>query len=257
MCRAERIGRGLWQRDAYLDTRRCGALLASIEAELRREPPVTLERPDRNRSLRYRVLDGHRIGARLPALDALLPGLLRTAIDLTGIKDLQPLTNRAAAINLNITPPGGEYRWHYDRNAVTAILYLNAVEGGETELLPGYRLHLGRWKHTALQRWLDRALREPGIRGLTATPVRVEPRPGRLLVMNGDRCLHSVCPVRGSRERYNLVMTFDRPRAQHRIETDLDPYLYSTSSTPVFDPNYLPPGRLAEESDNSPKSRGS
>lgn len=37
-------------------------------------------------------------------------------------------------------PPGGEYRWHYDRNAVTAILYLNEVPGGETEIFPNFRL---------------------------------------------------------------------------------------------------------------------
>jgi hypothetical protein len=47
---------------------------------------------------------------------------------------------REQAAPRNITPPGGEYRWHYDRNAATAILYLNEVPGGETEMFPNYRL---------------------------------------------------------------------------------------------------------------------
>ncbi len=43
----------------------------------------------------------------------------------------------------------------YDRNAVTAILYLNTVSGGETEMYPEYRIHLGKRKGARFQKWLD------------------------------------------------------------------------------------------------------
>ena len=237
MAAFRQLGRGLWLGEDYLAADQCEGLLATVRAHVALQPAVRVERPRGGRGLRYEVLDGHRIASDLPAIAALQPDLLALAAGLSGI-DLSPLANRAAAINLNITPPGGEYRWHYDRNAVTAILYLNAVEGGETELLPGYRLHLGRWRHTALQRWADRALGAPGLRAFAPRPLRVAPRAGRVLVMRGDRCLHSVAPVRDG-ERCNVIMTFDRPRVRHRVEHDLDPYLYSTARTPDFDPNYL------------------
>ena len=58
-------------------------------------------------------------------------------LNLTFGQDLAPLTACPdagwVACNINITSPGGERRWHYDRNAITGILYLNEVEGGETE----------------------------------------------------------------------------------------------------------------------------
>jgi len=231
------LGRGLWLQDHYLTRACCEQMLAAARAHLALYPAVSVERPDGQRGLRYRVLDGYRIERALPSIHALLPRVQQTVNAVTGM-GLLPLQNRAAAINLNVTPPGGEYRWHYDRNAVTAILYLNAVEGGETELLPGYRLHLGRFKHTALQRWADLALRRPGIAGLTAKPIGIAPKPGRLVVMRGDRCLHSVSPVRGELDRFNLIMTFDRPQVRHQVDEDLDPYLYSDHQTPSFDPNY-------------------
>jgi hypothetical protein len=52
-----------------------------------------------------------------------------------------------------------QYRWHYDRNAVTGILYLNEVSGGETEMYSGCRIYLGRYKDTIAQRWLDKISR--------------------------------------------------------------------------------------------------
>ena len=52
---------------------------------------------------------------------------------------MAPIEDAVAARNINVTPPGGEYRWHYDRNAVTAIIYLNEVPGGETEIFANYR----------------------------------------------------------------------------------------------------------------------
>jgi hypothetical protein len=138
---------------------------------------------------------------------------------------------------VNITPVGGEYRWHYDRNAVTGILYLNEVSGGETEMYSGCRIYLGRYKDTIAQRWLDKISRQPFLLWLFGNKMCVAPRTGTLIVMRGDQCLHSVRRVE-SGERVNVIMAFDRPGASFAVQKHLDSYLYSQSAAPQFDPNY-------------------
>ena len=223
--------------DDYLDAEECRSLLAEIDAYSAAHELPFVVREGGERALRYRVIDGDRIHDALPRLEDLYAKVQELVRARSGIADLVPLGNRAAGVNINLTPPGGEYRWHYDRNAVTAILFLNDVDGGETEAYANFRLYLGRWKHTALQRALDRLLLP--LRRFVRKQV-IPPRAGRIIVMCGDRCLHSVSPVLGGRVRVNAIMTFDRPQARFRVEENLDPYLYSTDRTPSFDPNYRP-----------------
>ncbi|MBV8519377.1 MAG: 2OG-Fe(II) oxygenase [Acidobacteria bacterium] len=219
--------------ETYLDDAACTALLDEIHAYAARHELPLIVREDGERALRYKVIDGDAIHEDLPSLVALYErvGALVRASDAT----LIPLPNRTASVNVNLTPPGGEYRWHYDRNAVTAILFLNSVGGGETEMYANHRLRLGRAKDTLAQRALDRIWRF--FTRFTA-PLVVAPAPGRMIVMRGDRCLHSVRRVTGIEERINVIMTFDTPGARFRAEENLDPYLYSKTATPDFDPNY-------------------
>jgi|SRR5580658_707356 hypothetical protein len=223
--------------DHYLSEDDCGQLLRDIEEYRSAHEIPTIYRAQPGRSLRYLVIDGDRIHESFPGI----VGIYRRVGQLVqrmGGMDLAPLSNRAASVNVNVIEAGGEYRWHYDRNAVTAILYLNAVSGGETEMYPNYRLRLGRWKHTCAQRWLDRVLRTRWLIEWFGHKTEISPRAGRILVMRGDRCLHSVRPVEGPRERVNIIMTFDLPDARFPVQRDLDPYLYSKVPAPSVDPNY-------------------
>lgn len=196
-----------------------------------------IQREAAGRSLRYFVIDGEVVHESLPELVDIYQKVEQLVKERFG-SQLSPLRNRAASVNVNVTPPGGEYRWHYDRNAVTAILYLNTVAGGETEMYPGYRIHLGRWKNTRAQRWLDGLLQWKPLLKLSRKRRLICPAQGLLLVMRGDRCLHSVCRVEGSADRVNIIMTFDAPHARFGVEANLDPYLYSKKPAPSFDPNY-------------------
>lgn len=223
----------------YLSHAACEQILASIRRFRQSNTLPLIHREVSGRSLRYFVIDGDIVHESFPSLVDIYRQV-EQAVQTSFDPRLAPLRNRAASVNVNVTPPGGEYRWHYDRNAVTAILYLNTVSGGETEMYPGYRIHLGRWKNTRLQRWLDSLLQWPPLLLISCKRVLVSPAQGLLLLMRGDRCLHSVCRVEGSEDRINLVMTFDLPQARFATEQDLDPYLYSKKPAPSFDPNYRP-----------------
>jgi hypothetical protein len=66
----------------------------------------------------------------------------------------------------------------------------------------------------------------------------VDPAPGRMILMRGDRCLHSVREVEGPEERVSVIMAFDPPGQLFQAAGGLDSYLYSQRASPNRDPNY-------------------
>ena len=63
------------------------------------------------------------------------------------------------------------------------------------------------------------------------------PRRGALLIMRGDRALHSVRTVGGSEDRINLILAYDVPGSACTRDT-LNTYLYSDIPAMAGDPNY-------------------
>ena len=220
-------------RESFLSPSECAELLEDLKAYRANHKLPLIERQESGRSLRYQVLDGDRIFRSFPHVVSLYFDVL--ALVRQYDPHLQPLSNQTACLNVNFTPAGGEYRWHYDRNAVTAILFLNSVDGGQTEMYPHFRVHLGRWKDTRLQLALDRTLRHLA---RFVRPVVVDPAPGRMILMRGDSCLHSVGEVKGSVDRISVIMAFDPPGQVFRPAGGLDSYLYSRTASPSRDPNY-------------------
>lgn len=214
----------------------CAKLVSQINRYRREHELPVIERANGELPLRYTVIDGVQIAECLPDVVSVCERATRLVKKLWRGK-IEPLVDRKVACNINITEPGGSYRYHYDRNAVTAILYLNEIEGGETECYPDYRLPLANY--SPLQEKLDRVLQNRVLRSLVANQVLVRPRVGRLLVMQGNRCLHSVRPVRGQTDRLNIIMAYDHPNARFDVADDLNAYLYSSAETFTTDPNYL------------------
>lgn len=223
--------------DDFLSPTQCDEILNAIRSYRERHEPPFIDRAERGRSLRYRVIDGNAVAQGLSELELLYQ---RTG-ELIGTwsgRALVPIADRVAGININITPPGGEYRWHYDRNAVTAIVYLNDVKGGATEIYANHRIILPSRLH-ALQHGVDTILRGRPVLALVGNKSVVTPHTGRLVVMRGDRCLHSVCPVEGTEERINICMAYDHVGARARPHDALDDYLYTDHAVGGPDPNYL------------------
>jgi hypothetical protein len=71
-------------------------------------------------------------------------------------------------------------------------------------------------------------LGSPVIMRVAGRRVSIEPVPGRLLVMNGRRSLHSVTAVHGGADRVNVVMSFDDDEVAPSPGDELDTYLYSS-----------------------------
>ena len=222
----------------FISRTECAQLIEQLKAKQTQHIFPRIERKMPGRSLNYRVMDGVFIQQYLPDL-LLIAEKIKATIKPIIPYEIETLKNKAAAVNVNITDPGGEYRWHYDRNAITAILYLNQVRGGETELVPNARKHLGKLKHTFIQRWMDQRLIHDVSEKPSTKIMQITPYPGRLLIMRGDKCLHSVKAVGAGDARYNIIFTFDQKGAHFHVDKNLDPYLYSKEKAPPFDPNYI------------------
>lgn len=229
--------KGYYLAEQFLSERECENLLALIENYRNHHTVPEIYREAGERPLRYKVIDGERIKQYLPEAIEIYQKVNELVNQLTGQK-LVPLKSEKVACNINIMNSGGTYRWHYDRNAVTAILYLNEAAGGETECYPNYRIFIRSVRFSRLQQWLDRLLQIGFVRRLFGKQLICEARGGRLLVMRGDRCLHSVSPLTGNGERINIIMSYDEPDADFSVADQLDSYLYTQTAARPTDPNY-------------------
>lgn len=222
----------------FVDSSTCTRLLRRINHYREQETIPLIYHESGERPLNYSVIDGDRIARDLPELLELFESVT-SFIKSTTDKDIEPLNDTRVACNVNITPRGGTYRYHYDRNAVTAILYLNETDGGETECYPNYRFDFLKTRYPRCQQRLDKLLQHRVLRRLSCKETLVRPESGKLLIMRGNRCLHSVRPVRGERERVNIVMAYDYPDARFEVSEELNNYLYEGERLRLADPNYV------------------
>ncbi len=225
--------------DNFLSLEECQSLLGRIN-EFREENALPeIHRPMKGRSLRYHVINGDQIQESLPGIWELYTGEVNDLVNESLGFPLEPLANTRAGVNVNLMRPNqSSYRWHYDRACATAILYLNEVQGGDTELYPNYRILLEKGKNTTVQRALDSFIQIKPIRKVFGNMVRVSPKVGRLVLMRADRCWHSVRSVLGESERINMILSYDVPGTEFPTEEGLDSYLYTKDEQQSTDPNY-------------------
>ncbi len=127
------------------------------------------------------------------------------------------LEDRSVGISVNLTDKGGKFQPPYDRNIITAVLYLNDnYKGGEMVLYPRIRWWLGRQvsQHLRLtQIVLDRIVRSKWYLALFTDKIKVKPKAGDLLVFEGVRTLHTVLPVKSGEVRVSVQFAYDLENA--------------------------------------------
>jgi hypothetical protein len=230
------LKQGYFVQESFVSPEQCTHFLNLIAQFQRNQDLELIHRAARGRSLHYKVINGQLIENGIPEIDQFYRQLTNFARSISS-DDMVPLKDKLVGVNVNITPAGGTYRWHYDRNAVTVLVYLNEVSGGEIEFYPSFRIYLKGSGPAFLQRWLDWLVQLNVVRQLFGKKIVVKPAQGRMVAIRGNRCLHSVRPVQGEQERVNIVMAFDNYENQNLSKQALDQYLYSQK--PVSsDPNY-------------------
>jgi hypothetical protein len=225
--------------EEYLSPKITRGLLGEVQSYKKKNTLQEIHRPMKPRPLRYKVIDGEIIKNSFTRIwDLYQNKVLQLAREQSGL-DLNVLDSEKVGVNINIMAPQlSTYRWHYDRNAVTAILYLNTVEGGETVLFPNYRILLKNKRLSTLQQSLDRGIHFPPLRSLFVKKSVVPPKSGKLVMMAGNKCWHSVRALQGNEERINIIFAYDVKSEESGMNENLDAYLYSQDKSASEDPNY-------------------
>lgn len=131
---------------------------------------------------RYGVLDDPATRETLAGLHdfyATLPDFLEGIVGREMI--LSPYDRSAVSVTV-WSEPGDEMGWHFDTNAVTALLYLTDTPDGPTEM-----------------------------RDLQGHHASVACKAGRLLVMQGRNCYHRVAPRRSTALRVSAQLNLYHP----------------------------------------------
>lgn len=233
----ELFSKGYFIVPDFISSTICLSLLEEIQKYGLTHLIPRVHRPLKTRSLDYRVIDGINIQNYLPSVQQ-IERTIYYLLEKSFKQRFSLLNNPQVAININITSPGGEYRWHYDRNTLTAILYLNTIEAGETEIYPFSRWSLDKLsRFSPIQKVLDSL--SSYYQMIFRRPVQISPEPGKLLFILGNKCLHSVRPLSGQENRTNIIFAYQEVNSAIPSLEPLDQYLYSATVTEDVDPNYL------------------
>lgn len=120
----------------------------------------------------------------------------------------EPLDNRSIGASVNVTPSGGGFATHFDRQEITAIAYLNKVEGGQLDLWPRLR----RWELS----WFGGLSRRMTMLLTTLlTPKRIAPERGSILIFT-KLTPHRVAEVKSKHPRVSVIFGLDRPGVSFR-----------------------------------------
>jgi hypothetical protein len=116
----------------------------------------------------------------------------------TGVERLYRSADPFQALNISVMDEGGCQQWHFDTNEVNITLLLQAPEaGGEFEYVPLIRSPENE-NFDAVKRVLD---------GDRSKVIQLAQEPGMLVLFKGHYSLHRVAPVRGSRRRFQTILS--------------------------------------------------
>ena len=211
----------------FLPALECRELLHAIDQCKERIDLIKVNQLSVTSIKKFLTLNGEDIEENIPGASELYARVNEVVNKLSG-KDYAPLDNKRIGLSINITPAGGTFSWHHDRHEMTAILYLNEVEGGgELEFFPNNRILLKN-SRGGIKKWLqlgfDAAVLAVCL--MTRRKVTVTPKPGVLSIMVGTRCTHRVRPVVGDRERVCVIFAYDVPGKDFSREMTTDYYGY-------------------------------
>jgi hypothetical protein len=213
--------------DNFLPAAECREILDAVERCKQASSLINVKQTSVTSRKKFLTLNGEDIEQNVPAAVPLYAKVNEVINRISG-KEYAPLENKRIGLSINVTPAGGTFSWHHDRHEMTAILYLNEVEGGgELEFFPNNRLLLKN-NQKGLRKWLQLGCDAVGlaVSMVVRKRVRVVPKPGAMCAMVGTRCTHHVRPVVGDRDRVCVIFAYDLPGKNFSRELTADYYGY-------------------------------
>ena len=216
------------QIDNYLNSIELSEIKHKIESIVEQGDISVVDQDNLLRTQKFYTKLGSEISKEIPKVNELYTKKIKGLIDQLFGPQFAPLNNKDIGLSLNITPKSGLLSYHYDRNEITAILYIQGCDGGDLELYPRFRILLPNRYHPFVlqfQRILDIFFRLPFILKFRSKQrFLIKPKSGLLVIMQGSRCLHRVLPVVGEKSRIAFVFCYDKPTVVWTRENAKDYY---------------------------------
>lgn len=221
--------------DNFLSPEECKKLLYYLYKCEEKELMINVNHSSLIGKQKFKTINGVELEDNIPIINE-INVVMNKIINLINKPLLFPLKNKMIGQSVNLTPSGGVFSWHYDRNLVTALIYLNEVEGGELEVYPGYRIridnnHFGIRKF--IQRVFDFLIRPSLIRYFIGKKKAFHPVVGRAIIINST-CLHQVKPVRGNQERAVIALGYDYLNKDFSEEKTKNYYGYRNKKIQIY-----------------------
>lgn len=138
----------------------------------------------------------------------------------TGAREIYSSQHLRSSININyLYRPDHIYRWHFDAEPYSSLLFLTSLrkeDGGALRIRP----LKGQAQNNSSTVEIPKG---GGVRTIT-------PEAGSLVIIDGTTCAHSVAPLRRECDRITLAMVYPDSLGRPRPEK-LDDYLYDRSIT--------------------------
>lgn len=203
--------------DGFCSGNTCQRIREGINAYLLKKNAIEVNRTGSS----FITFNGKYIDENFPELAQLYDHqLLRELSQLSS--NLATIIDRRIGLSINITPKFGKFEPHFDRHAMTAVLYINDdFFGGEMNFYPrirGLRNYPSYPSHRSItHRILDRAVRSKVYLKWLARKIVFKPKAGTLLIFEGTRTYHQVQMVTAGSSRMTVQFGYDRPGASFDI----------------------------------------
>ena len=215
--------------DNFLPEGVCDEIVDSLKRIEAESGFIRVDRVGRRSASQFSTINGEELECAIPVVAKIYQDvgkLVKRNIS----EELKLIENRAIGLSINVTAANQQFAMHYDRNAITIVLYLSEVEsGGEMEFYPNQRMILRLPSYPIvrkIQKVLDLLSRTSLFRMLRRQRKLVAPKKGKMLLFKGNQCLHGVRPVLGSQKRCSLQLAYDSDKNDFSSKKTTDYYGY-------------------------------
>lgn len=163
---------------------------------------------------KFETINGSIIDENIPELTIFYDHTIYKIVN--SLKDnLSTLTDRRIGLSINKTSQGHNFQAHFDRNQITAVMYISEnFQGGSMLMHPRVRILLKGYEKNLFkkttQRIIDKIIKTSIYLKLFSKSIEVIPKEGTLLIFEGNKTLHEVKPVLTG-ERITIQLAYDEP----------------------------------------------
>ena len=202
----------------FLNRSTCAQLASEIMDFKQKEEVISVKL----KKSEFSTFNGFSIDENFPSIAHLYDKQVLEIINSICITPIATVQDRRIGLSVNLTSNEGKFQPHFDRNLMTAVLYVNEeFEGGQMQLFPRIRFLIKDRQSNPrrfFQKILDKLVCHPLYLNFVAQKIEVIPSAGNLLIFEGSRSLHEVKQVRGNNLRISIQFAYDIPETSYDIK---------------------------------------